>query len=427
MTDKTRRFVTPVALSVVIGAGVWAALRFTAPRFHASEATVNLVTPDEGSGFDTQRWQQAIEKVKADRAGFGANVALNVPAEVQHYEDRHWFLAAQVAEVKKHNLRTCQDFVDLASMIKDKEMVAVPAVTDDFVLLGVGARADDAQFTRYLDDQTVPLYDESQLRDEYARLESKSARTANEKPGAKSKAAAPSRNDGKTASQKPADNGSAKSPNDERSMLVRYYDPPEMRQRMFADYESISSLAQNFRGRPYDLQNPNDRQAMKMVMLSSLRPQALKVLKEVASDYRKQFDRPLPVSSLVRPEQYQHTLRRYNRAATTIDTPPHSTGLAFDIDYRYMSVAEQNFVMADLARLKQSGRVEVLRERNANFHVFAFIDGVRPGDDLIAASREEAGATPDEPENANKPEPKPSPVRKRAPEKSAKSKSRAKR
>jgi hypothetical protein len=92
-----------------------------------------------------------------------------------------------------------------------------------------------------------------------------------------------------------------------------------------------------------------------------------------------------------------------------------------------MSVAEQNFVMADLARLKDAGRVEVLRERNANFHVFAFIDGVRPSDDLIAASREEAGAPPDELENANKPEPKPSPARKRAPEKSGKSKSRAKR
>jgi hypothetical protein len=126
----------------------------------------------------------------------------------------------------------------------------------------------------------------------------------------------------------------------------------------------------------------------------------LKILQEVAADYRRQFDRPLPVSSLVRPEQYQHTLRRYNRAATTIETPPHSTGLAFDIDYRYMSVAEQNFVMADLARLKDAGRIEVLRERNANFHVFAFIEGVRPADDLIAASLQDAGAPPpDEEEN----------------------------
>ncbi|HEX3145132.1 MAG TPA: hypothetical protein VHQ64_14265, partial [Pyrinomonadaceae bacterium] len=41
-------------------------------------------------------------------------------------------------------------------------------------------------------------------------------------------------------------------------------------------------------------------------------------------------------------------------------------------------------------------RIEVLRERNANFHVFAFIDGVRPSDDLIAASLQDAGAPPPE-------------------------------
>lgn len=413
-------------LSAVGGAGVWAALRFTAPRPQPSETTVNAYLPDPGSGFDTERWQQAIEKVKADRAGFGANVALNVPAQLRHYEDRHWFLAAQVADVKKHNLETCQDFVDLASMIKRGEMSAVPAVTEDFVLLGVGARTDAGPFTKFAGDQTIPLYDESQVRDEYTRMESKSAKAPTEKGDPKLKA--PGKNLGK-AQQKPGNdsNGQSKSPSDEKRMLTQYYDSPEMRQRMFADYESIRSLAQNFRGRSYDLQNPNDRQAMKMVMLSSLRPQALKVLQELASDYRKQFDRPLPVSSLIRPEQYQHTLRRYNRAATTIDTPPHSTGLAFDIDYKYMSVAEQNFVMADLARLKDAGRIEVLREGNANFHVFTFLDGARPSDDLIAASRAEVGAPPDEPENTNKPEPKPTPARKRAPEKSTKSKPRAKR
>jgi hypothetical protein len=75
-----------------------------------------------------------------------------------------------------------------------------------------------------------------------------------------------------------------------------------------------------------------------------------------------------------------------------IDTPPHSTGLAFDIDYRYMSGAEQSFVMTELARMKDEGRIEVIRERNANYHVFAFIDGVRPSDELITASLDQAGA-----------------------------------
>jgi hypothetical protein len=138
-------------------------------------------------------------------------------------------------------------------------------------------------------------------------------------------------------------------------------------------------------------------------MLGSLRPQALKVLEEIANSYHQQFDRPLPVSSLVRPEEYQHVLRKFNRNAVLIDTPPHSTGLAFDIDYRYMSGAEQSFLMEELARLKKDGRIEVIRERNANYHVFAFIDGVRPSDDLITASLDAAGAPPKEADPEEKP------------------------
>lgn len=177
-------------------------------------------------------------------------------------------------------------------------------------------------------------------------------------------------------------------------------------------YKPLENLAKNFNGRSYDLNNPAERYALKLNMLSSVRPEALKIIEEVASAYQRQFDRQLPVSSLVRPEQYQHALRRVNRNAVTIEAPPHSTGLAFDIDYRYMSVAEQNFLMAELARLKNAGRIEVLRERNANYHVFAFINGVRPSDDLISASLEKAGAPP--PEEANHSAAKPEKVRKKA-------------
>ena len=157
-----------------------------------------------------------------------------------------------------------------------------------------------------------------------------------------------------------------------------------------ADYESLSKLAQSFGGRSYNLDNPADREALKSNMLSSLRPAALKILEEVAAAYHQQFGRPLPVSSLVRPEQYQQALRRVNRNAVLIDTPPHSTGLAFDIDYRYMSAPEQAVVMAELARLKNAGRIEAIRERNANYHVFAFINGARPNDELISSYLDEA-------------------------------------
>jgi hypothetical protein len=95
-------------------------------------------------------------------------------------------------------------------------------------------------------------------------------------------------------------------------------------------------------------------------------------------------------------------LRRVNRYAVLIDTPPHSTGLAFDIDYRYMSGAEQTFLMNDLARMKNEGRIEVLRERGANYHVFAFMDGHRPSDDLVTASLVEAGPPPKEANHTEK-------------------------
>lgn len=156
------------------------------------------------------------------------------------------------------------------------------------------------------------------------------------------------------------------------------------------DYRPLQELAKNFGGRSYNLDNPADRQALKGNMLSSLRPAAFKILEEVAAAYHNQFGRQLPVSSLVRPEQYQQALRRVNRNAVLIESPPHSTGLAFDIDYRYMSAEEQTFVMAELARLKNEGRIEAIRERNANYHVFAFLNGARPSDDLITSALDEA-------------------------------------
>ena len=109
------------------------------------------------------------------------------------------------------------------------------------------------------------------------------------------------------------------------------------------------------------------------------------MLDEIAASYHEKFDRPLPITSLIRPDEYQHLLSKTNPNATRIQTPPHSTGLAFDILYRYMTAGEQAHVMGHLARLKDDGRIEVLRENRDHYHVFAFIDGARPAEGLIAA------------------------------------------
>jgi len=372
----------------------------------------------ETKSLDPDAWEKAVEKVKEVRPP-EENVGIEIPNELKHYPERHWFMAAQVAEIAKYNAPTCQDYLDLARMIQSQTLVSLPAVTDTYVLLGVGARADESLFTRYRDDQDVELLSEAQLSEAYKQLDDKrvqlqSHSSAPQAKSSKERAAAVSSVSKELASV-----------DQDKAVLDHFYGDPVSRQKMFRDYDSLRALAHSFNGRSFDIDNPTDRLEMKINMLSALRPEALTILEEVASAYQQKFGRPLPISSLVRPEQYQHSLRRVNRNAVMIDTPPHSSGLAFDIDYRYMSGAEQMFVMTELAELKRAGRIEAIRERNANFHVFAFINGVRPNDDLIAASLEKAGATPEElgqtVEDTHHERTKPKP------EKSVKTKARARR
>jgi hypothetical protein len=291
-------------LVAIAGFAVWTVRHFRDFTQLKEQPTSQVNVVAGAATFD--QWQQAVEKIKADRGGGVAET----PPELKHYDERYWFLAAQIAEVTRYNIPTCQDYFDLAAMLQRGEMVSVPGVTDTYVLYGVAQRVDDSEFKS--DENATP------------------------------------------------------------------------------DYGPLQALAKNFGGRSYDLNVPQDREALKSNMLSSLRPAALKILEEVATTYHGQFDRPLPISSLVRPEQYQRALSRVNRNAVKIDTPPHSTGLAFDIDYRYMSGEEQTFVMNELAQLKNQGRIEAIRERNANYHVFVFLNGTRPPDDLIASRLEDA-------------------------------------
>jgi len=390
--NKTIRVVLLILASAAMGVAVWGLLHFTIQKRHGQSA--NALSNLPGS-TNADAWAQAIEKVKEDRVEpANGKAAAEVPPELRHYEDRHWFLATQVAEVKKHNIQSSQDFVDLAAMIERGEMVTVPEVTDTYVLFGVGAKADDGAFSRYENDQSIGLYDEAQLRDEYQRLDATRANLQSALAKLKVQLGALRKRDRiqqrELQKQVTARQQELKSTDEQKASLDQFYGQPDSRQRLFRDYESLQSLAKNFGGRTYDLDNPSDRQAMKLGLLRSLRPEAFKVLEEIAAGYHRMFDRPLPVSSLVRPEQYQHALNKVNRNAVLIDTPPHSTGLAFDIDYRYMSAAEQSFLMTELARMKDEGRIEVIRERSANYHVFAFIDGVRPSDELITASLDEA-------------------------------------
>jgi Family of unknown function (DUF5715) len=388
-----------VVIALTCGA-VWAFFHFKAKNRLAHSANTPSNITDQ---MDADAWNRAVEKVKADRGGEGAG-ALEIPPELKHYEERYWFLATQVAEIEKYKVHTCQDYLDLAMMIERGEIVPVPAVTDTYVLFGIGQRADESAFSRYEEGgDNVELYNETQLADAYHQLSEKRSTLQDEINSLNTEARKLTKRERTKQSELQKQISTAEqeltSVDEEKTRLDQYYGQTDTRQKLFREYESLQTLARNFNGRSYNLDNPSDRLALKMNMLGSLRPEALKIMEQVAALYHRQFDRPLPVSSLIRPEQYQHALRRVNRNAVTIDSPPHSTGLAFDIDYRYMSVAEQNFVMSELARLKNEGRIEVIRERNANYHVFAFLNGSRPSDDLIAASLEKAGAPVQEEEH----------------------------
>lgn len=383
---------------------MWALLRFV-PRqrrnHSASGATASRNAID--------LWNDGVQKAKEDRGeAAGANASVVVPSQLKHYSDTHWFLATQIAEVRKLNLTTCQDFVDLARLLSQREIVSVPAATETYILLGVGANADGRAFQRFQDDHSVGLYDETQLKTEYTRIGTTTADTQKAISDLQSQLRnLKSRERGKRTDiqkQVSARNQQLASLREEKAQLDQVYGNAQMRNQLLADYQQLQMLAKNFGGRSYNLDEETDRQALKINMLSSLRPQAFKALEQIARAYHEKFNRPLPVSSLLRPEEYQHALHRTNRNAVLIDTPPHSTGLAFDIDYRYMSAAEQNFVMSELARMKDAGAIEVLRERNANYHVFVFLDGKRPSDDLIAASLEAAGAPQKDTHHAEKPE-----------------------
>jgi hypothetical protein len=405
--NRFRQFLIILFISVAAALAVWAVLRWSAPRLWRQPASADSDLP---VNTDPDLWARGIEKVKEDR-GEPTGVALEVPSQLRHYSDRRWFLATQVAAVRKNNVRTCQDYLDLASMIENGDLVPVPAATANYILFGVGAKADEDVFSRYQDDQSIGLYSESQLADEYRRqdnaranLESEISELRKQSASLKKSERAKQRELQKEIS---AHQQQLKTLDEGKARIDQFYGTPERRQSLFAEYASLQTLAKDFAGRSYDLTNAADRHALKLNMLRSLRPQALKVMEELAANYHQQFDRPLPVSSLVRPEEYQHALRKVNRNAVLIDTPPHSTGLAFDIDYRYMNADEQNSIMADLARLEAAGRIEVIRESAANYHVFVFIDGARPTDELIAASLEDAGTAPKEANHATKKAAKP--------------------
>ncbi len=149
-------------------------------------------------------------------------------------------------------------------------------------------------------------------------------------------------------------------------------------------YQALSTLAGNFAGQKYDLNNPADRKQMRVRLLRMFNPNAKPILKELAEAYFKQFGRPLRVTSLTRSMDYQILLNSGNPNSFKVRgegaLPPHTSGCAFDLARKHMPAAEQNFVMKKLAEMENAGKLDALIEYgvNACFHIFIYEDGHPP-------------------------------------------------
>jgi len=348
-----------------------------------------------------ETWRSAALKVEEDRhEPVGRPAQVEVPPELRHYDNRHRFLAIQVAESKEQDLPIPHDWAELVQLIHDGGLVEMRPFGDDYVLYGVGATASDAPFTHYdaQRDADVPLlsgYDE--FEDEYNRLAASIEPVAAQVelwkgerlrvPASQKRRRAILLKRVRDGEKQIAD------AHKEQELLAWYYQDYNRRRLLVGKYRALADLAASLGDRPYDLADPPDRRALKARLLSFIRPEAREVILQIAHEYKEAFGRPLPVTSLVRTEEYQARLGRAgNPNATTISTAPHTTGLAFDILYKFMTAAEQEDLMARIARLEDEGRVEALRENLNHIHVFAFADGQPPEESLIQASLRQVDA-----------------------------------
>ncbi len=291
---------------------------------------------------------QALQKVKEERGEpVGYDAAVEIPAELKHYSDRRRNLAIQAAEAIEQNIRLPHDFAELSRMVREKKFVELKTVGDTYVLYAVGGGASEEPFKHFEKSigKSVPLYN------------------------------SPAEMNAALALMPDSD--------ERKAVITSFYGTSRARSLAASEYDMLSQLARDFDKRTYDVNDAAQRKAFKRRLLSFIRPEALKLLEELGAAYKTRFNRLLPLASVIRTEEYQRELSERNVNAARNSLPPHTTGLAFDISYRYMNAAEQNFLMAEIARLEAAGKVEALRENNNCFHVFVFPDGRPPSEALI--------------------------------------------
>jgi len=344
-------------------------------------------------------YAEAVLKAEGDRGEPTGRKAkdVEIPEELRQYREARRFLAIQGAAASEAGVKSPHDFAELAEAIRrGGELVEVPRLGKAFVLYGVGLTANGA-LTHYdlKNRKVVPLFaDVGELEAAERGLAEERAGLSDALKGIEAKLKELKRNEREERARLLAEAAARRKDlaalSDREKLLAAYYGKPGAKERaktgapLFAEHAVLHSLARDFGGRSYDLRDAAQAREFQARMLSFVRPSALAVLEELAEAYRSKFERPLPVTSLVRTEEYQRLLRESgNPNAADVAPPPHTTGLAFDIYYRYMTAEEQEFVMAEIARLESAGRVEALRELRDHYHVFAFAGGRRPGEETV--------------------------------------------
>ena len=293
--------------------------------------------------------EEAIDRIEEERSSAGG---VATPSELRHYPDTRRFLALQIADAQEAALAIPHDDAELIEMIRAGKFVRLARMTDTYLLYEIGEDAKDDPLIHFEVERNkdVPLLPSVEA------IEQKKAELDGE--GAKGRA--------------------------QKAVLDTYYGDAAGRDTLFREYQEVAGFAAE---NGYSLADREDRIRMHRDLLSYIRPEARDVLLKVADAYHRQFDRRLPVTSVVRTERYQRRLGGVNSNATRVEIAPHTTGEAFDVSYRYMAPDEQNFVMDLVAKLEDEQKVEALREKRGHIHIYAFAEGTRPPEPRVEAAR----------------------------------------
>jgi hypothetical protein len=344
-------------------------------------------------------YAEAVSKIEEDRGEpTGRKAAeVEIPQELKQYSEARRFLAIQGAAAAEAGVRPPHDFSELAERLSDgRELVEVPRLGRGFVLYGVGLTATGA-LTHYdlKAKKVVPLYANlGEVEEAERALVEERERLSNGLHEMEVRLKELGSKEREARAQLLADSAARKKEltavSEKEKLLAEYYGKPGAKARektgepLFDEYAALEKLARDFGGRSYDLHDPAASREFQARMLSHVRPPALAVLEELGTAYESKFGRRLPVTSLVRTVEYQLLLRESgNPNAGDFAPPPHTSGFAFDVYYRYMTAAEQEFVMGEIARLERAGRVEALRELRDHYHVFAFAGGHPPAPEAV--------------------------------------------